>query len=142
MPERIRSAAMSSLPHRFPFQFVTAESVESSGTELLLRLSHGTGPLRGLVDLPPTLGIEIIAQAAAVAFAPGDGEGEPPEAVFLAGCDAELSETVYRRPMTAGDALRIHVRKAGALGPMQKVSGEIERDGETLMRVDLLLTRP
>lgn len=128
------------LPHRFPFQFVPSRlpTVDSRGeATVAVRLSHGTGPLRGLVDLPPTLGIEIVAQAAAACLSDGD---EAPEAVFLAGCEVEMMETLRENPMTAGDELQVVVRAVGGMGRLRKVAGRIERDGEPLMGVELLLS--
>ena len=142
------------LPHRFPFQFVSlsAESMQRSAADALdaerdrspekgrlkVLLSHGTGPLRGMVHLPSILGIEIVAQATA-ALLSSSSEDRPSE-VFLAGAEVQFSDSLGERPMSAGDELEVQVETRCDFGKLRKVSGRIEREGEVLLEADLMLT--
>lgn len=128
------------LPHAYPFEFVHGACSRPTPDSVLVRLSHGSGVLKGQRDLPSILGIEILAQAAAWIEADRESSGdEPPQAVYLAGCEARFSNALALRPMMAGDELRVTVEPAGSFGRLRRVAGRIVREGTVLVEAELML---
>jgi len=115
-----------SLPQRYPFRLVE----HARGERVVALLTVDGHWLRDTPALPPTLALEMMAQAAHLLLA-ADG-GAP---VFLAGIDgAEL-----RAPLRAGDRLLATARRTGSFGPLTKVEASLERDGETVALANYLL---
>ena len=97
-----------------------------------VRLSGGGFWSRGEAGPPPTLAVEILAQAAAELL--GAEEGVVPG--FLAG----VEEAVWAgEPPAAGDELSVTVRLEARLGPVAKLHGSLVRDGREVFTARLVV---
>lgn len=122
------------LPHAFPFRLV--ETQEGGG--VVVTLSAGGTWWRGRQGPPAVLALEILAQAAILVLARGDGqEGSRQEGRgLLAGVD----RASFHRPLSPGDRLDARVELRGRFGRLVKVTGSlIRQDGEVVTEADLLL---
>ncbi len=91
--------------------------------------------LRGQRSFPPSLLIEVLAQAA-ILLLPETGEGGRG---LLAGIDQASFE---ERPVVAGEELQVTVARAGSFGRLAKVVGSVSSvNGSVLCQAHLLLAR-
>ncbi|MCG8463203.1 MAG: hypothetical protein MI919_43535 [Holophagales bacterium] len=155
-----KAAGSMRIPHAFPFRLVEdpshlRERRERGGPAagdtgavpcVRVRLTQGASLVRGRPFYPPILTLEILAQAALVlaGAAPEPGADAGPTAsradLRLAGFDSvSFAEALVDRPLMAGDELAARVDTVGRFGAVAKVRGELERDGVTVVRAEMLL---
>ena len=88
-------------------------------------------------ELPNTLAIEILAQAAARLLAGAAQQGrEGPAARWLVGAES----VEFAAPALPLETVWVRIETAAARGPLLKVQGELENAaGDSLVRATLLL---
>ena len=122
------------LPHAYPFALL--DRLADGGIGVLV--TAGAAQLRGGGELPASLAVEVMAQAALVALAPEAGEGGG-TAQQGGGLLAGLDTVSFHAPLRAGDLLRAEATLVGRMGPLVKVRCELRRDGELVVEGGLLL---
>ncbi len=122
---------MEMIPHRHPFLMV------DKVTEVVVDVSaigiknvtinepffQGHFPTRPV--MPGVLIIESMAQTAAVLVVATLGPASEGKLVYFMSIDTAR----FRRPVTPGDTLHIHVKKVKQRGPVWKFSGEAHVNG-------------
>jgi len=126
------------LPHRFPFRFVDPPRGVGAEGSVRLRLSVNDAIPRGAGSYPPTLLLEILAQAAL--GAPSEGEVREEQIGYLGGIDnARFMPPLIERPLSPGDTLEALVERRGAFGRTLKVRAELRRGEELLVEAEMVL---
>ena len=123
------------LPHGFPFRLVDRGDA-AAGLPLLWTVNGALD--RGAGELPPTLAIEMMAQAALVLLAREGGAGAAGESAG-AGLLAGVEGVVFHAPLRPGDRLEAHATLAGRFGRLVKVRTRLEREGAAVVEGELLL---
>jgi 3-hydroxymyristoyl/3-hydroxydecanoyl-(acyl carrier protein) dehydratase len=131
-------AAVSDLPHVYPFRFVDAvlrpSGPEFSGGSVCVRISAGARAGMGGAWASPVLLAEAIAQAALLL------EGGDPEAGrrgFLAGIEG----FEIRRTPEAGETLTVDVRLSARYGAIVKFEGEVRSGPDSIAKGAILVRR-
>ncbi len=123
---------MEMIPHRYPLLLVDRilELTPGEGAVALKNVSmnepHFMGHFPGFPVMPGVLIIEAMAQTAAIVVVEalgGDAEGK---VVYFMSVD----NAKFRKPVTPGDSLHIHVDKIQSRGPVWKFSGKAVVDGK------------
>jgi 3-hydroxymyristoyl/3-hydroxydecanoyl-(acyl carrier protein) dehydratase len=115
------------LPHRFPFRL--ADRREGEGVTLALSVDAVWG--QGDVPYPPSLIVEMLAQAAMVLLENPDGSTK----AFLAG----VEDLVVLHPPESGQRLCATATLQARFGGTIKILGRLEADGKVLATASLLL---
>ena len=110
------------LPHAYPFRLL--ERASGPDGRPVLGWTVAGGLARGAAEVPPTLVVEMMAQAALAALpgeagaaTPGDATGAASGGGLLAG----LQGVSFHRPLRAGDRLTAEAELVGRLGRLIKV---------------------
>lgn len=122
---------MKMIPHRYPFLMIdrVIEAVPDVSAIGIKNVTinepffQGHFPQRPV--MPGVLIIEAMAQTAAVLVVHTLGPEAEGKLVYFMTIDSAR----FRRPVTPGDTLRIHVRKERKRGPVWKFSAEAKVDG-------------
>jgi 3-hydroxyacyl-[acyl-carrier-protein] dehydratase len=122
---------MKMIPHRYPFLMIdrVVEAVPDVSAVGIKNVTinepffQGHFPQRPV--MPGVLIIEAMAQTAAVLVVHTLGPEAEGKLVYFMTIDSAR----FRRPVTPGDTLRIHVRKERNRGPVWKFSAEAKVDG-------------
>ncbi|HSE78951.1 MAG TPA: 3-hydroxyacyl-ACP dehydratase FabZ [Alphaproteobacteria bacterium] len=122
---------MKMIPHRYPFLMIdrVVEAVPDVSAIGIKNVTinepffQGHFPQRPV--MPGVLIIEAMAQTAAVLVVHTLGPEAEGKLVYFMTIDSAR----FRRPVTPGDTLRIHVRKERKRGPVWKFSAEAKVDG-------------
>ena len=130
---------MEILPHRYPILLVdrVTELVAGESIVALKNISMGESVLQGHFPgqpiWPGVMTIEALAQAGGIlAIKSADGDDFKDKIVLFMGID----NAKFRRPVTPGDQLFLHVKKVQERGPVWKFSGEAKVDGKTVASAD------
>ena len=133
---------LTALPHRYPFLLVdrVVEVVQGESIHAVKCVSINEpffqGHFPGEPVMPGVLQLEALAQAGALL-----AEGMKPfdaskKVIYLLGFDAVR----FRRVVTPGDKLELHVKVLKRKGPIWKLAGEAKVDGEIAAEAEILAT--
>ena len=118
---------MEMIPHRYPILLVD-RILELEPGERAIGLKNVTmnepqfmGHFPGYPVMPGVLMIEAMAQTAAIVVVESLGKEAEGKVVYF----MTIDEARFRRPVTPGDSLHIHVEKQRARGNVWKFSGKI-----------------
>jgi 3-hydroxyacyl-[acyl-carrier-protein] dehydratase len=130
-------SVQAQLPHRPPFLLVDRVLVREPGVrvvaERLVSLSDPFLAAPGAPGLPPTLLLEMIAQAGGFL----ESSSLHGREIFLAG----VQEAHFEATARAGDRLEVEVLPEASFGAISRVRGEVRRDGQVLCSAKLLLRK-
>lgn len=116
---------MEMIPHRYPMLMVDRilEIVPGQSAVALKNVTmnepHFQGHFPGFPVMPGVLIIEAMAQTAALVVVEELGDQAKGKVVFFMSID----EAKFRKPVSPGDSMHIHVEKVQARGPVWKFSG-------------------
>jgi 3-hydroxyacyl-[acyl-carrier-protein] dehydratase len=125
---------MEMIPHRYPFLMIDrmVEMVPDVSAVAIKNISVNEpffqGHFPGKPVMPGVLIIEAMAQAAAVLVVHTMGADAEGKLVYFMSVD----QARFRKPITPGDSVRIHVKKQQSRGNVWKFKGEARVD-DTLM---------
>ena len=130
---------MDILPHRYPILLVDRVTELTKGESIvaLKNISIGESVLQGHFPNQPiwpgVMTVEALAQAGGIlAMKSSDSDDFADKIVLFMGID----NAKFRRPVTPGDQLFLHVKKVQERGPVWKFSGEAKVDGKTVASAD------
>jgi 3-hydroxyacyl-[acyl-carrier-protein] dehydratase len=122
---------MGMIPHRYPMllvdrllEFVPGESAVGL-KNVTMNEPHFQGHFPGWPVMPGVLIVEAMAQTAACLVVKTLGEEAKGKIVYF----MTIEEARFRRPVTPGDALHIHVTKVQNRKNVWKFAGEAKVDG-------------
>jgi 3-hydroxyacyl-[acyl-carrier-protein] dehydratase len=122
------------IPHRYPFLMIDriVEMIPDDSAVAIKNVSINEPYFQGHFPaqpvMPGVLIIEAMAQAAAVLVVRTMGSEAEGKLVYFMSVD----QARFRKPITPGDSVRIHVKKQQSRGSVWKFKGEARVD-ETLM---------
>jgi 3-hydroxyacyl-[acyl-carrier-protein] dehydratase len=122
---------MEMIPHRYPFLMIdrVIEVVPDSNATAIKNVTMDEpffqGHFPGHPVMPGVLIIESMAQTAAVLVVYTLGEKSEGKLVYF----TSIETARFRKPVTPGDSLHIHVKKERNRGGLWKFSGKAEVDG-------------
>jgi 3-hydroxyacyl-[acyl-carrier-protein] dehydratase len=122
------------IPHRYPFLMIdrVIETVSDSNAVAVKNVTinepffQGHFPARPV--MPGVLIIESMAQTAAVLVVHTLGEEAEGKLVYF----TSIESARFRKPVTPGDSLRVHVQKERSRGALWKFNGKAEVDGSVV----------
>ena len=123
-------AIMQMIPHRYPFLLVdrVVDVVANHSATGIKNVTVNEAFFQGHFPrspiMPGVLIVEAMAQTAAVLVVHSLGEDAAGKLVYFMSID----NARFRRPVTPGDQLRIHVVKERARGNVWKFTGEAKVD--------------
>ena len=122
---------MQMLPHRYPFLLIDRVT-EIDGFKRAVAIKnvsinepHFQGHFPRRPVMPGVLIIEAMAQSAAVLVVETLGKEFEGKLVYFMSVDRAR----FRKPVTPGDVMYVHVRKVRQRGPVWKFSAEARVDG-------------
>lgn len=123
---------MEMIPHRYPIllvdrilEIIPGESAVSL-KNVTMNEPHFTGHFPNYPVMPGVLIVEAMAQTAAIVVVDTLGDQAEGKVVYFMTIDGVR----FRKPVTPGDSLYIHVEKTHARGPVWKFKGEAKVDGK------------
>ena len=122
---------MEMIPHRYPFLMIDRiiETVPDSNATAVKNVTIDEPFFQGHFPshpvMPGVLIIEAMAQTAAVLVVHTLGEKSEGKLVYF----TSIETARFRKPVTPGDSLRIHVQKERNRGGLWKFSGKAVVDG-------------
>jgi 3-hydroxyacyl-[acyl-carrier-protein] dehydratase len=133
---------LSALPHRYPFLLVdrVVELVAGDRIWAYKNVTFNEGFFQGHFPgqpvMPGVLQLEAMAQAGALlAFELSKFDPEK-KVIYLMAFD----KVKFRRPVTPGDRLDLHVKLDRVKGPIFRLSGEAKVDGHLASECEMLAT--
>ena len=126
------------LPHRAPFLLIDRlENIISGESAVGIKAVSGNEPyfvghFPGHPIMPGVLIVEAMAQAAGALAMLSQDDREHGKLVFLASVD----KTRFKRPVTPGILLELHVKKVASKGPLWKFSGKATSNGIVMAQAD------
>jgi 3-hydroxyacyl-[acyl-carrier-protein] dehydratase len=131
-------ALLKLLPHRYPFLLVD-RVVEVDGNDSAIGIKnvtmnepHFQGHFPGQPVMPGVLIVEAMAQTAGAICIRKSGI-DAPSLVYFMGIDGAK----FRKPVTPGDQLRIHVKKLKERGGIFRYTCEARVDGFKVAEAEL-----
>ncbi len=122
---------MAMIPHRYPIllvdrllEFVPGESAVGL-KNVTFNEPHFQGHFPGLPVMPGVLIVEAMAQTSAILVVKTLGEEAKGKIVYF----MSIEEAKFRKPVTPGDAIHIHVTKIQNRKNVWKFSGEAKVGG-------------
>lgn len=123
---------MKMIPHRYPILLVdrileltTGESAVGL-KNVTMNEPHFQGHFPDFPVMPGVLIVEAMAQTAAVVVVESLGKKAEGKIVYF----MTIDDARFRKPVTPGDALHIHVKRIHSRGAVWKFSGEALVDGK------------
>ncbi|MDP6786049.1 MAG: 3-hydroxyacyl-ACP dehydratase FabZ [Rhodospirillales bacterium] len=122
---------MEMIPHRYPFLMIDRiiETVPDSNATAVKNVTIDEPFFQGHFPnhpvMPGVLIVESMAQTAAILVVHTLGENSEGKLVYF----TSIETARFRKPVTPGDSLRIHVQKERNRGGLWKFSGKAEVDG-------------
>ena len=123
---------MDMIPHRYPFLLVdrllsyVPDHSAITLKNVTINEPFFTGHFPGHPVMPGVLIIEAMAQSAAILVVQTLGREAEGKLVYFMTVD----NARFRRPVTPGDQLKIHVQKERCRGNVWKFTGQAYADGE------------
>lgn len=117
---------MAMIPHRYPILLVDRLLDFKHGESAVglknvtMNEPHFNGHFPGAPVMPGVLIIEAMAQTAALVVVKTLGEDAMGKLVYF----MTIEGAKFRKPVTPGDSLHIHVEKVQSRGPVWKFSGK------------------
>lgn len=131
MPSIDIKRIMDMIPHRYPILLVD-RILELDPGERAVSLKNVTmnepqfmGHFPGFPVMPGVLIVESMAQTAAIVVVEALGEEAQGKVVFFMSIDSAR----FRKPVTPGDSMHVHVEKIQSRGPVWKFKGKAVVDG-------------
>ena len=126
------------LPHRAPFLLIDRlENIISGESAVGIKAVSGNEPyfaghFPGHPIMPGVLIVEAMAQAAGALAMLSQEDTEHGKLVFLASVD----KTRFKRPVTPGILLELHVKKVASKGPLWKFAGTAMSNGIVMAQAE------
>lgn len=123
---------MEMIPHRYPILLVDRILELTRGESAVglknvtMNEPHFLGHFPDLPVMPGVLIVEAMAQTAAIVAVDALGAEVEGKTVYF----MTIEDARFRRPVTPGDCLHIHVEKTQNRGPVWKFKGEAKVDGK------------
>lgn len=123
---------MEMIPHRYPILLIdrVLELERGQGAVSLKNVTmnepHFMGHFPGFPVMPGVLIIEAMAQTAALVVVEFMGDEAAGKVVYFMSID----NAKFRKPVTPGDSIYIHVDKVQSRGPVWKFKGIAKVDGK------------
>ena len=138
LPPLDYAAIEKMLPHRAPFLLIDRlENIISGESAVGIKAVSGNEPyfvghFPGHPIMPGVLIVEAMAQAAGALAMLSQEDTEHGKLVFLASVD----KTRFKRPVTPGILLELHVKKVASKGPLWKFSGTAMSNGIVMAQAE------
>lgn len=123
---------MNMIPHRYPIllvdrllEFVPNESAVGL-KNVTINEPHFMGHFPGEPVMPGVLIVEAMAQTAALMVVKTLGDAAMDKLVYFMTIDGAK----FRKPVTPGDSLHIHIQKTHSRGPVWKFTGKALVEGQ------------
>ena len=123
---------MEMIPHRYPVllvdrivEYVAGESVVGL-KNVTINEPHFQGHFPGHPVMPGVLIVEAMAQAGAIIVVETLGKDAEGKVVYF----MTIDDVRFRRPVTPGDTLYLHIEKTHARANVWKFKGEAKVDGQ------------
>ncbi|MHC8493797.1 3-hydroxyacyl-ACP dehydratase FabZ [Thalassospira sp. SM2505] len=122
------------IPHRYPFLLIDKVidiAVDESATgikNVTMNEPQFTGHFPQQPIMPGVLIIESMAQTAAILVVQTLGEDAEGKLVYFMSID----NARFRKPVTPGDVMHIHVTKKQSRGPVWKFESQVKVDGQVV----------
>ena len=122
---------MAMIPHRYPFLLVdrVVDLVKGESATGIKNVSINEpffqGHFPGHPVMPGVLIVEAMAQTAGVVVIHSLGADEPAKLVYF----MSVENARFRKPVTPGDTMHIHVKKRAQRGNAWKFSAQAKVDG-------------
>ena len=132
LPSLDTGEVMALIPHRYPMLMIDSVrdiivGEKATGIKnVTMNEPFFQGHFPGYPVMPGVLIIEAMAQTAAALVIHTIGESDHGHLVFFMGIDG----CRFRKPVTPGDVLELHVEKDRARGPVWRFKGEARVNGE------------
>ncbi len=123
---------MDMIPHRYPIllidRILELESGESATSlkNVTINEPHFNGHFPGFPVMPGVLIIEAMAQTSALVVVDFLGKEAEGKVVYFMTIDSAR----FRKPVTPGDSMHVHVEKIQSRGPVWKFKGVATVDGK------------
>ena len=123
---------MEMIPHRYPILLVDRILEITKGESAVglknvtMNEPHFMGHFPGLPVMPGVLIVEAMAQTAAIVAVDALGAEVEGKVVYF----MTIEDARFRRPVTPGDSLHIHVEKTQSRGAVWKFKGTAKVDGK------------
>ena len=123
---------MDMIPHRYPMLMVDRvedihPDVSAVGIKnVTVNEPHFTGHFPVAPVMPGVLIVEAMAQTAAIVAVDALGAEVEGKTVYF----MTIEDARFRRPVTPGDSMHIHVEKTQNRGPVWKFKGQAKVDGQ------------
>ena len=123
---------MEMIPHRYPILLVDRILELTRGESAVglknvtMNEPHFMGHFPGLPVMPGVLIVEAMAQTAAIVAVDALGAEVEGKVVYF----MTIEDARFRRPVTPGDSLHIHVEKTQSRGAVWKFKGTAKVDGK------------
>lgn len=132
---------LSALPHRYPFLLVDRViSVEADSIHAIKNVTFNEhffqGHFPGSPVMPGVLQLEAMAQAGAL-LAYSNAPFKPEEKVIYL---MAFDKVKFRRIVTPGDRLDLHVKLTRRKGNIWRLEGEAKVDGQLASQAEMLAT--
>lgn len=124
---------MEMIPHRYPFLLVdrVLEMVPGESAiglkNVTMNEPHFPGHFPHMPVMPGVLIVEAMAQTAALVVVESLGESANDDKVVYF---MTIDNARFRKPVTPGDSLHIHVEKVQSRGPVWKFKGQAKVNGK------------
>ncbi|BDW95889.1 3-hydroxyacyl-[acyl-carrier-protein] dehydratase FabZ [Thalassospira tepidiphila] len=122
------------IPHRYPFLLIDKvidieTDVRATGIKnVTMNEPQFTGHFPQQPIMPGVLIIESMAQTAAILVVQTLGAGAEGKLVYFMSID----NARFRKPVTPGDVMHIHVTKKQSRGPVWKFESQVKVDGQVV----------
>ncbi len=123
---------MEMIPHRYPILLIDRVIEVDKGQSALslknvtINEPHFMGHFPGFPVMPGVLIIEAMAQTAALVVVDFMGDEAAGKVVYF----MSIEGAKFRKPVTPGDSMYIHVDKVQSRGPVWKFKGVAKVDGK------------